>query len=81
MEGRAYDRLNSCATPSLDMQELVKARIVLLLWSSVCLALILVKLLHIANWPWIVVLAPIWLPVATFCLLLMCAMWLDKLNE
>jgi hypothetical protein len=39
------------------------------------------KLLASLDWPWVVVLAPVWLPVLIFSILLMGAMWLDKANE
>jgi high-affinity Fe2+/Pb2+ permease len=52
-----------------------------LAWPGICLALILGKLLASLNWPWVIVLAPIWLPVLMFGILLMGAMWLDKANE
>jgi hypothetical protein len=81
VESKVYDRLNSCATPSLDMQESVKIRIMWVTWPGVCSILILAKLLHSVDWPWIIVLAPGWLPVLIFCTLLVCAMWLDQLNE
>jgi hypothetical protein len=51
------------------------------MWPGVCLVLILAKLLVSLNWPWLIVLAPVWLPPLTFYILLLCAMWLDKLNE
>ena len=52
----------------------------LLGWPVITLLLILAKLVHSLNWPWIMVLAPICLPVLIFSILLIGAMWLDQLN-
>jgi hypothetical protein len=55
-------------------------RIALFMWPAVCLGLILARLLRLLHWPWIVVLAPLWVPASLFSLLLLGAMWVDKLN-
>jgi hypothetical protein len=50
-------------------------------WPAICLGLILAKLLGSLEWPWIIILSPIWLPVLIFSILLAGAMWLDQLTQ
>jgi hypothetical protein len=79
---KIYERLNGFPALSSERQSRsVRGGVVWLMWPGVCLVLILAKLLVSLNWPWLIVLAPVWLPPLTFYILLLCAIWLDKLNE
>jgi hypothetical protein len=79
---KIYDRLHGFPARSWETQSRsVIGGVLWLLWPGACLALILAKVLDSLNWPWIIVLAPVWLPVLIFSTLLLGAMWLDKLNE
>jgi len=66
------------------IQETLRARIVRLLlaaWPILCVALIIARAFNHLTLPWLIVLAPIWLPVAILAVLLLGAMWLDKLSS
>jgi high-affinity Fe2+/Pb2+ permease len=79
---KAYERLHGFpAKPSQPQSYSLGGGVFCLAWPGICLALILGKLLDSLDWPWVIVLAPIWLPVLIFGILLMGAMWLDKANE
>ena len=82
MEARPYTRLDSFAVVfSEKARRSYCGRVATLLgWPVISLLLILAKLIHSINWPWMLVLAPLWLPVLIFSILLMGAMWLDQLN-
>jgi hypothetical protein len=79
---KIYDRLHELPAGSSEFRSRsVRGGVLWLAWPGICLVLILAKLLATLDWPWIIVLAPIWLPVLIFCILLLGAMWLDKPNE
>jgi hypothetical protein len=79
---KIYDRLHGFpARSSESHSQSVRGEVLWLAWPGICLALILAKLVAPLDWPWVIVLAPVWLPALIFCILLMGAMWLDKLNE
>ncbi len=83
MEAKAYSPLSSStlglpAKPRL----LIGIRITALsVWPAICLGLILAKLLGSLEWPWVIILSPIWLPVLIFSILLAGAMWLDQVTQ
>ena len=54
-------------------------RLLVPLWLILSTGLILAKLFSFTRLPWILLLAPIWLPVLTVACLLLAAMWLDSL--
>jgi hypothetical protein len=53
-------------------------RFFLLGWPALCVTLILARLFHFLALPWLLILAPIWLPIGVIAVLLLAAMWLDK---
>ena len=82
MTEKAYERLHGfLAKPSQPQSYSLSGGVFWLAWPGICLALILAKLLASLDWPWVIVLAPVWLPILAFCILLVGAMWLDKANE
>jgi hypothetical protein len=47
-------------------------------WPVICVAVIFARLAHTLDSSWLIVLAPIWLPLVTFSGLLLAAMCLDQ---
>jgi len=80
---KARTRLNGLAAELSERQRQSNyVRIVtLFMWPIISLVVILAKLIGSLNWSWIIVLAPIWLPLFVFSILLLGAMWLDQLNS
>lgn len=83
MVAKARTRLNGLAAELSERQRQSNyVRIVtLFMWPIISLVVILAKLIGSLNWSWIIVLAPIWLPLFVFSILLLGAMWLDQLNS
>jgi hypothetical protein len=83
LEAKAYSPLSSFTLGfPAKLRLLIGIRItVLSVWPAICLGLILARLLGSLEWPWIVILSPIWLPVLIFSVLLAGAMWLDQLTQ
>jgi hypothetical protein len=78
---KAYNPLTGLVIRSSDKRSRsLDAQVALLLWPAICAFLILLKLLSSLDWPWIIILAPVWLPLLAFVALLFFAMWLDKLS-
>ncbi len=48
-------------------------------WLALAFFLLVTKLAGSLTLPWIVVLAPIWLPIVAMGVMLLAAMWLDQL--
>ena len=66
------------------IQETFRLKVVRLLlsaWPILCIALIIARASNHLALPWLVVLAPIWLPILIATVLLLGAMWLDKLSS
>ncbi|MBV8359429.1 MAG: hypothetical protein JO189_16050 [Deltaproteobacteria bacterium] len=82
MEARPYTRLDGFAVVFSEKgRRLHYGRVAALLsWPGISLLLILAKLVHSLNWPWMIVLTPVWLPLLVFSMLLLGAMWLDQLS-
>ena len=67
-----------------SIQDTFRLRIVRMLltaWPVLCLALIIARASQHLMLPWLVVLAPVWLPLVVAAALLLGAMWLDKLSS
>ena len=82
MEARPYTRLDRFAVvfPEMRRRSNCGRIATLVAWPAISLLLILAKLIHSRDWPWIIVLTPIWLPILIFSILLIGAMWLDQSN-
>ena len=50
-------------------------------WPLLCIALVIARFAKVVSLPWLVVLAPIWFPMVSIGLVLLAAMWLDKLSS
>jgi hypothetical protein len=82
MQAKISDQLTSLLVRSFKKpRRSILSRSVLFGWPAIALLLVCARLMRLLVWPWIIVLAPVWLPPVVFTILLVCAMWLDKLSD